>query len=55
MSLLVLLQLGQTHEELVPPLLPGCQMLLVTGNELVHLLWTAQKEKLGEQSGMVAI
>lgn len=42
--LVVFLQLGQTHEELVPPLHPGRQMLLVAGNQLTHLLWTAGKE-----------
>lgn len=43
----LLLQLGQSHEELVPPLDPGWQMLLVTGNQLAHLLWTSQREMLG--------
>ena len=38
MNSVVLLELGQTHEELVPSLLPGRQVLLVTGNQLTHLL-----------------
>lgn len=36
----LLLQFGQSHEELVSPLLPRPQMLLVVGNQLTHLLWT---------------
>lgn len=43
----LLLQLGQSHEELVPPLDPGWQMLPVTGNQLAHLLWTSQREMVG--------
>lgn len=34
----VLLEFGQTHEELVPPHSSGCQMLLVAGDQFAHLL-----------------
>ena len=40
----VLLQFGQSHEQLVPPLHPGRQMLRVFGNQLTHLLWTERRE-----------
>ncbi|TNN60907.1 hypothetical protein EYF80_028902 [Liparis tanakae] len=34
---------GQTHEELVPPLGPGRQVLLVAGDQLAHLLWRRRR------------
>lgn len=39
--LMLLLQLGQTHEELVSPGDPGRQMLTVVGDQLVHFLQTS--------------
>lgn len=39
----LLLEFGQTHEELVPPLHPGWEMLLVVWNQLAHLLQTSRE------------